>query len=122
MIPGFFHAQVFLDLSETRDRIMIEEQELTEELLDILIRLSVDWEAGNSCYGYRKNEKADIEGNRIFIAKDDEDIIGYLFGHPERSERSSSIMADGTPVSWISSRESVGAVRLCVQERMKSLF
>ena len=81
-----------------RDRIVIEEQELTEELLDTLIRLSADWEAENSCYGYRKNEKADIEGNRIFIAKDGEDVIGYLFGYLEKSERSTSIMPDGTPV------------------------
>ena len=81
-----------------RDRIVIEEQELTEELLDTLIRLSTDWEAENSCYGYRKNEKADIEGNRIFIAKDGEEVVGYLFGYLEKSERSTSIMPDGTPV------------------------
>ena len=81
-----------------RDRIVIEEQELTEELLDFLIRLSADWEAENSCYGYRKNEKADIEGNRVFIAKDGENIVGYLFGHMENAERSTSIMPDGTPV------------------------
>ena len=66
--------------------------------MDILIRLSTDWEAENSCYGYRKNEKADIEGNRIFIAKDGENFIGYLFGYLEKSERSTSIMPDGTPV------------------------
>ena len=81
-----------------RDRVVIKEQTLDEALLDILIRLSADWEAENSCYGYRKNEKADIEGNRIFIAKDSEEVIGYLFGYLEKSERSSSIMADGTPV------------------------
>ena len=81
-----------------RDRIVIEEQEADDELLDILIRLSADWEAENSCYGYRKNEKADIEGNRIFAAKDGTDVIGYLFGYLEKSERSTSIMPDGTPV------------------------
>lgn len=53
------------EMPETRDRIVIEEQELTEELLAIMIRLSADWEAENSCYGYRKNEKADIEGNPV---------------------------------------------------------
>ena len=81
-----------------RDRIVIKEQDLDDALLDILIRLSTDWEAENSCYGYRKNEKADIEGNRIFIAKDGENFIGYLFGYLEKSERSTSIMPDGTPV------------------------
>ena len=81
-----------------RDRIVIAEQELNNDLLNILIRLSSDWEAENSCYGYRKNEKTDIEGNRIFVAKDGEDVIGYLFGYLEKSERSTSIMPDGTPV------------------------
>ena len=56
-----------------RDRIVIKEQDLDDALLDILIRLSTDWEAENSCYGYRKNEKADIEGNRI---------PRHLRGHP----------------------------------------
>ena len=78
--------------------IVIKEQELDDALLDILIRLSADWEAENSCYGYRKNEKADIEGNRIFVAEDDDEVIGYLFGYLEKSERSTSIMPDGTPV------------------------
>lgn len=76
----------------------IEEAVLTEELLDVLIRLSADWEAENSCHGYRKNDRADIEGNRIFICKEDDEIIGYLFGHKEAAERSSSIMPDGTPI------------------------
>ena len=87
-----------MQTEELRDRIVVEEREMNEALLDILIRLSTDWEAENSCYGYRKNEKADIEGNRIFIAKDGEDVIGYLFGYLEKSERSTSIMPDGTPV------------------------
>ena len=78
--------------------VEIKEQELDDALLAVLIRLSTDWEAENSCYGYRKNEKADIEGNRIFIAKTGGDVIGYLFGYLEKSERSSSIMPDGTPV------------------------
>ncbi len=81
-----------------RERVVIEEREPDEALMDILIRLSADWEAENSCYGYRKNERADIEGNRIFTARDGEDVIGYLFGYLEKSQRSTSIMPDGTPV------------------------
>ena len=81
-----------------RNHIIIEEQQLDNDLLDVLIRLSADWEAENSCYGYRKNEKADIEGNRIFVAKDGENVVGYLLGNIERSERSTSIMPDGTPL------------------------
>ena len=78
--------------------IIITEAELTEETLAALIQLSSDWEAEESCHGYRKNERSDIEGNRIFLAEDNGQIIGYLFGHGERSERSTSIMPDGTPV------------------------
>ncbi len=81
---------------ETEDEILIEETELTEEVLEVLIRMSSDWEAENSCHGYRENEKADIEGNRIFLAKDGADVIGYLFGHREVSEKATSIMPGGT--------------------------
>ena len=68
-----------------------------ERTVETLIRFSKDWEAENSCYGYRKNERADIEGNRIFIAEDGGQIIGYLFGNHVNSKNSSSIMPEGTP-------------------------
>ena len=58
--------------------------------------MSEDWEAENSCHGYRKNEKADIEGNRIFLAKNGQETIGYLFGHLETSEKDTSFMKAGT--------------------------
>ena len=75
----------------------IKEKELDEDLLATLIALSEDWERENSCHGYRKNEKEDIEGNRIFLALERGNVIGYLFGHRELSKKSSSIMPDGTP-------------------------
>ena len=53
---------------EMNQDIRIVETDLTEEVLDKLIRMSEDWEKENSCHGYRKNEKSDIEGNRIFLA------------------------------------------------------
>lgn len=77
-------------------QIQIAEAELTEALLQTLIRLSEDWEAENICYGYRKNGRADIEGNRVFLARRGEAVLGYLFGHVERSENAGSIMPDGT--------------------------
>ena len=75
----------------------IYEAKLNDELLETLISMSAEWEAENSTYGYRKNDRSDIEGNRIFLAEQDGEILGYLFGHEEKSERASSIMADGTP-------------------------
>lgn len=77
--------------------MIIYEAKLNDELLEKLIAMSGDWEAENSTYGYRKNDRSDIEGNRIFLAEQDGKILGYLFGHEEKSERASSIMADGTP-------------------------
>lgn len=77
--------------------MIICEAKQNDELLTKLIAMSSDWEAENSTYGYRKNDRSDIEGNRIFLAEQDGEILGYLFGHKETSERASSIMTDGTP-------------------------
>lgn len=77
--------------------LKIYETELTPEVLKTLIKLSEDWEAEDSCRGYRANDVSDIEGNRIFLAEKDGEILGYLFGHKEVSENSSSVMPEGTP-------------------------
>ena len=75
----------------------IREAALTPELLDTLIRFSQDWEAEGSCYGYRANTAADIEGNRVFLLEGEDRALGYLFGHVEKAKQSSSIMPEGTP-------------------------
>ena len=104
-----------------KEDMQIREVPLTEELLEQLIRLSEDWEAEESCHGYRKNERADIEGNRIFVvaaagndaaadggacaggkvagsgAFEGGEVLAYLFGHAEEAKNSSSVMPDGTP-------------------------
>ena len=77
--------------------MMIHEVNLNEEVLDQLMRFSEDWAAEDSCYGYRPNEKSDIEGNRIFFAEDGNTVIGYLFGKVCQSEQMKSIMPEGTP-------------------------
>ena len=68
-----------------------------QEVLDQLIRFSEDWAAENSCYGYRPNDKSDIDGNRIFLAEDGDTVIGYLFGKVYLSQQMKSIMPEGTP-------------------------
>ena len=72
----------------------ITEIALTEETLAELIRLSRDWEAENSTFGYRANEKTDIEGNRIFLARENCRTVGYLFGYCFDSENMKSIMPE----------------------------
>ncbi len=74
----------------------IHEAQLNDELLEDLIAMSADWEAENSSYGYRKNDRGDIAGNRIFLAEQDGEVLGYLFGAADKSERPSSVMAEGT--------------------------
>ena len=74
----------------------IYETELTGEVLETLIAMSVDWEAEMSCYGYRANEKDDIEGNRIFLAEEDGEVIGYLFGAPFESKNMKAVMPEGS--------------------------
>ena len=77
--------------------MLIREAELTDALLEKLIALSKDWEAEQSCHGYRANERADIEGNRVFVAEEDGRLLAYLFGSVYKAEKQSSIMPDGTP-------------------------
>lgn len=75
----------------------INEVELTDEVMKKLISLSRSWEAENSCYGYRANGREDIEGNRIFLAEEGGEVLGYLFGKVYLSEKMKSIMPEGTP-------------------------
>ena len=72
------------------------EAELTDELLSTLITMSAAWEAENSTHGYRTNDHSDIEGNRIFLAERNGEVLGYLFGHKTVAERTNSIMTEGT--------------------------
>ena len=74
----------------------IYETELTGHVLEALIAMSVDWEAEKSCYGYRANGKNDIAGNRIFLAEENGEIIGYLFGNPFTSENMKAVMPEGS--------------------------
>ena len=73
-----------------------KEVNLTEEILEQLISLSKDWEEENSSYGYRKNTLEDIEGNRIFFAVEDGTVAGYLLGHKEVAEKTTSVCQSGT--------------------------
>jgi len=75
----------------------IREAALTDEIASVLIELSEAWEAEKSCWGYRKNERTDIEGNRIFLAEEEGKIIGYLFGRVQSSKSMQSVMREGTP-------------------------
>lgn len=70
----------------------ITETELNDELLDTLIALSENWQNENISYGYRKNTRADIEGMRLFLAKEKDEIRGYLFGKIHVAQKTDPII------------------------------
>ena len=74
----------------------IKEMDLTVELLKQLISLSEAWETENCCCGYVKNTPNDIKGNRVFVAFENSEMIGYLFGHEEVTEETTCIYISGT--------------------------
>lgn len=76
--------------------MQIKETALCDRVASELIALSADWEAEDSCYGYRKNEYRSLEGNRIFVAEENGEIIAYLFGHPRKSKNQGAVVPDGT--------------------------
>lgn len=75
----------------------VYEADWSEELERGLIRLSRDWEAEDSCRGYRANTHEDLAGRRVFLAEEDGQILGYLFGLRETAEKESTVMDAGTP-------------------------
>lgn len=75
----------------------IGEKPLTKGLTQQLLDLSALWEQEQSCYGYRRNTPEDLEGRRIFVACENGQILGYLFGQCACSKNARSIMPDGTP-------------------------
>lgn len=74
----------------------IREVSLSDPMIETLITLSADWEAENNCRGYRKNGRGNLEGNRIFVAEESGEIIGYLFGKLEKSKDQGAVVPDGT--------------------------
>lgn len=76
----------------------IREEKLNEALSAELIALSADWAAENSCTGYRANAWDDLKDERFFLAREGGELVGYLFGHRERTKKDSSVMPAGTPV------------------------
>lgn len=80
---------------EGRAHMEIKEEALTEPLIGELIALSRDWAAENSCRGYRENERADIEGRRVFTVREEGVLIAYLFGQLAREEKGNSVLEKG---------------------------
>lgn len=77
---------------------MIKETALNEEILAQLTALSREWEAEDSCWGYRANTADDLKGRRIFLAEENGVIQGYLFGITDRLNRKRASMPENAAV------------------------
>lgn len=75
----------------------IYEAECSDAVTGQLIRLSGEWETEGSCRGYRANTPEDLTGRRVFLAEENGEIHGYLFGIRTVAERTSTVMEKGTP-------------------------
>lgn len=74
----------------------IREPVLDDALLGKLIGLSGRWAAENNCWGYCQNHKESIMGNRVFIAEEGGEVLGYLFGQRHVAEEMYAVMPKGT--------------------------
>ena len=70
----------------------IYEAEANDTLYARMISLSAGWEAEDSCHGYRTNTEDDLRGRRIFVAEEDGEIVGYLFGLSAKAKEESSVI------------------------------
>lgn len=73
----------------------IKEIKPNEKEIEELINLSVLWEKENITFGYRKNDINDIIDKRVFVAKESNKIIGYIFAKEGIAKNHGSIMPDG---------------------------
>lgn len=73
----------------------IKEIKPSKEEIDELINLSVLWEKEDITFGYRKNDINDIIDKRVFVAKESNKIIGYIFAKEGIAKNHGSIMPDG---------------------------
>lgn len=76
--------------------MVAKEVKLNDPILHMLIDMSGDWEKEDVCYGYAQNNRTDIEGKRVWLAKDGREIIGYLFGSIKSAENISAVIPDET--------------------------
>ena len=76
--------------------IRLEESRIDDDLCETLIAFSKDWEKEDISYGYIANGPEEFAGKRIFIAKDEEKTVAYLFGHEGKAESMASAIGKGS--------------------------
>jgi GNAT superfamily N-acetyltransferase len=74
----------------------IRKVRLNEEITQLLIGYSAEWEQEDCCYGYRQNTVEDLAGKTVYVAYHDGSAAGYLFGHPYTADQNSCTIPDGS--------------------------
>ena len=74
--------------------ITIKQETLNEETISRLIELSQEWVDEDSCFGMVTNSKDDLK-EPLFLARLDNHIIGYVFGHFYVTEKKTSYIPVG---------------------------
>ena len=72
--------------------MLIKKEKLNESIENRLIEMSILWQDENITHGYRKNYHEDLENETFYLAYENDQIIGYLFGHKEISKEKNSII------------------------------
>lgn len=67
--------------------MILKEVNATEDVVEQLISLSEYWKKKTPVTAIKKNTLDDIKGNRIFLAVEDNIVIGYLLGHKAVAEK-----------------------------------
>ena len=75
--------------------VIYEEIRPTTEEIQELISLSKVWEKEEITFGLLANETEDITDKRVFVAREDGKIVGYIFEKDGVSKNYGSIMQDG---------------------------
>ena len=63
-----------------------------------LIDLSIEWENENSCEGYVSNNSDTFKGKEIYIMLQNNEVISYLYGYYEQSQRKNSVQNIGDTI------------------------
>ena len=77
--------------------IRIEKATFNDEVVDQLLKLSKIWADENITYGLIANTREDLK-EPCYIALDNDNIVGYIFGHYYDNERKTTIEDGEIPI------------------------
>ncbi len=77
-----------------------ESRKLDEKTISELINLSKKWEEENCSWGIIANTKDDLK-EPLFVAVEEDEIIGYIFGHFQIQENKTSYIEIGSKYFYV---------------------